>query len=107
MWDHYQFSNANILMDVVFYLDLENIIKTRKHSSGKHTVPFCGYEGYDVTSYLVVPMFLWGGEEVWSQRGVWHYLQPPPREQMDTCRNITFPQLRLRAVIVITFVMLF
>ena len=55
-------------MDVVFYLDLENIIKARKHSSGKHTVPFCGYEGYDVTSYLVVPMFLWGGE-VWSQDG--------------------------------------
>ena len=32
---------------------------------------------------------------VWSQRGVWHYPSPPsPREQTNTCKNITFPQLR-------------
>ena len=82
MWDHYQFSNAYILMDVVFYLDLENIIKTRKHSSGKHTVPFCGYEGYDVTSYLVVPMFLWGGGLVPGRGyGTTHYIPSVNRQE--------------------------
>ena len=26
------------------------------------------------------------------------YVTTPPREQTDTCENVTFPQLRLRAV---------
>ena len=30
-------------------------------------------------------------------RGEWHY--PPPHKQTDTCKNDTFPQLRLWAVI--------
>ena len=79
---------------------------TRKHCSSMWTARFCRiWRGYGVTSYLV-PCSL--------QRRVWcYFLSGPmflpggygPRGgislplKIDTCKNSTFPQLRLRAVV--------
>ena len=53
--------------------------------------------GYDVTSCLVLSkgVCVWGG----SVPGGGGKALPLPCEQTNTCKNITFPQLRWQAVI--------
>ena len=90
------------LYSLIFYFILiqfqQTLVKTRKHFSGMCTVRFCGSRwgrgvlrsrGYGPGGY--------GHSRIWSQ-GYGGKAIPPP-EQTDTCRNITFPQLRLWVVI--------
>ena len=73
------------------------------------TIRFCGYWGYDVTICLGPCLMLLSvlfhvpsrgcgpsGSGTWGEGS-----GPAPHENTmtDTCKNITFPQLRLRAVI--------
>ena len=105
-----------VIIKIVFSEVKTKFWKRRKYSSGMRTVHFCG-SGRGIQSQGgMVPGGYGPGRGmvlgVWSQRRVWFQEAivgggtlwegmtiPHPVDRMtDACENITFPQLRLRAV---------